>query len=106
MVRPALAGADRLCFPRGWHCRRPSAARTALGASVYPFRPRMASRAIYYDAHPIEHMRHHLTMLAYDMNGEPLSYGRTHRCVAQRIRARLQAGQVARWHLVCPALLG
>jgi DMSO/TMAO reductase YedYZ molybdopterin-dependent catalytic subunit len=30
---------------------------------------------IYYDAHPIEHMRHHLTMLAYDMNGEPLSYG-------------------------------
>jgi DMSO/TMAO reductase YedYZ molybdopterin-dependent catalytic subunit len=35
----------------------------------------MASRAIYYDAHPIEHMRHHLTMLAYDMNGEPLSYG-------------------------------
>src|SRR6188768_4111404 len=81
MVRPALAGADRLCFPRGWHCRRPSAARTALGASVYPFRPRMASRAIYYDAHPIEHMRHHLTMLAYDMNGEPLSYGRTHRCV-------------------------
>ncbi|MFL6044510.1 MAG: molybdopterin-dependent oxidoreductase [Propionibacteriaceae bacterium] len=30
---------------------------------------------IYYDAHPIEHMRHHLTMLAYDMNGEPLNYG-------------------------------
>ena len=30
---------------------------------------------IYYDAHPIEHMRHHLTMLAYDMNGELLSYG-------------------------------
>ena len=30
---------------------------------------------IYYDAHPIEHMRHHLTMLAYDMNGAPLSYG-------------------------------
>ena len=26
-------------------------------------------------AHPIEHMRHHLTMLAYDMNGAPLSYG-------------------------------
>jgi DMSO/TMAO reductase YedYZ molybdopterin-dependent catalytic subunit/thiosulfate reductase cytochrome b subunit len=29
----------------------------------------------YYDAHPIEHMGHHLTMLAYDMNGEPLPYG-------------------------------
>ncbi len=22
----------------------------------------------YYDAHPIEHMSHHLTRLAYDMN--------------------------------------
>jgi methionine sulfoxide reductase catalytic subunit len=30
---------------------------------------------IYYDVHPIEQMRHRLTMLAYDMNGEPLSYG-------------------------------
>lgn len=29
---------------------------------------------LYYDTHPIE-MRNHLTMLAYDMNGEPLSYG-------------------------------
>jgi len=29
----------------------------------------------YYDAHPIEQMRYHLTMLAYDMNGAPLSYG-------------------------------
>jgi methionine sulfoxide reductase catalytic subunit len=29
----------------------------------------------YYDAHPIEHMTHHLTMLAFDMNDEPLSYG-------------------------------
>jgi DMSO/TMAO reductase YedYZ molybdopterin-dependent catalytic subunit len=28
-----------------------------------------------YDAHPIEHMGHHLTMLAYDMNEEPLSFG-------------------------------
>ena len=34
-----------------------------------------ADRGTYYDAHPIEHMRHQLTMLAYDMNGEPLSYG-------------------------------
>lgn len=31
--------------------------------------------SVYYDAHPIEHMGHHLTMLAYDMNGAPLSFG-------------------------------
>ncbi len=30
---------------------------------------------IYYDAHPIEQMSYHLTMLAYDMNGAPLSFG-------------------------------
>ncbi len=30
---------------------------------------------IYYDAHPIEQMTYHLTMLAYDMNDEPLSFG-------------------------------
>ena len=29
----------------------------------------------YYDAHPIAQMRHRLTMLAFDMNGAPLSYG-------------------------------
>ncbi len=29
----------------------------------------------YYDAHPIEQMSYHLTMLAYDMNGKPLSFG-------------------------------
>ena len=34
-----------------------------------------AEGGLYYDAHPIEHTRHRLTMLAYDMNGEPLSYG-------------------------------
>lgn len=34
-----------------------------------------ADRGVYYDAHPIEHMSHHLTMLAYDMNDERLSYG-------------------------------
>jgi len=32
-------------------------------------------KGIYYDAHPIEQMSHHLSMLAYDMNGEPLSFG-------------------------------
>jgi sulfoxide reductase catalytic subunit YedY len=34
-----------------------------------------ADKGVYYDAHPIEHMSHHLTMLAYDMNGDPLSFG-------------------------------
>jgi methionine sulfoxide reductase catalytic subunit len=34
-----------------------------------------ADKGIYYDAHPIEHMTHHLTMLAYDMNDEVLSFG-------------------------------
>ncbi len=29
----------------------------------------------YYDAHPIEQMSYHLTMLAYDMNGQALSFG-------------------------------
>jgi len=27
----------------------------------------------YYDAHDITHMQHHLTLLAYEMNGEPLN---------------------------------
>ncbi|MET3949073.1 sulfoxide reductase catalytic subunit YedY [Arthrobacter sp. UYCu512] len=30
---------------------------------------------LYYDAHAVEQMDHHLTMLAYDMNGAPLSFG-------------------------------
>jgi DMSO/TMAO reductase YedYZ molybdopterin-dependent catalytic subunit/thiosulfate reductase cytochrome b subunit len=30
---------------------------------------------IYYDVHPIEQMAFHLTMLAYDMNDQPLSFG-------------------------------
>jgi len=34
-----------------------------------------SDKGVYYDAHPIEHMGHHLTMLAYDMNDEPLSFG-------------------------------
>src|SRR5262249_31018020 len=28
---------------------------------------------LYYDAHKIEHMRHRLTLLAYEMNGAPLN---------------------------------
>lgn len=34
-----------------------------------------ADSGIYYDAHPIEQMSFRLTMLAYDMNGAPLSFG-------------------------------
>lgn len=34
-----------------------------------------ADGGVYYDVHPIEHMRAPLTMLAYDMNGESLSFG-------------------------------
>jgi len=30
---------------------------------------------LYYDAQPIEQMSYHLTMLAYDMNNEPVSFG-------------------------------
>src|SRR5262245_9478289 len=32
-----------------------------------------AEGGMYYDAHKIEHMRHHLTILAYEMNGQPLN---------------------------------
>jgi DMSO/TMAO reductase YedYZ molybdopterin-dependent catalytic subunit len=34
-----------------------------------------ADAGIYCDAHPIERMSYHLTMLAYDMNWAPLSFG-------------------------------
>ena len=34
-----------------------------------------ADTGVYYDAHPIEQMSYHLTMLAYDMNGAPLAFG-------------------------------
>jgi DMSO/TMAO reductase YedYZ molybdopterin-dependent catalytic subunit len=43
----------------------------------------------YYDAHPIEQMRYHLTMLAYDMNGAPLSYGHG---APLRLRNEVQLG--------------
>ena len=44
---------------------------------------------IYYDAHPIEQMSNHLTMLAYDMNGEPLSFGHG---APLRLRNEVQLG--------------
>jgi len=43
----------------------------------------------YYDAHAIEQMGHHLTMLAYDMNGAPLTYGHG---APLRLRNELQHG--------------
>ena len=39
-----------------------------------------ADKGIYYDAHPIEHMGRHLTMLAYDMNDQPLPSVTAPRC--------------------------
>jgi methionine sulfoxide reductase catalytic subunit len=44
---------------------------------------------LYYDAHPIEQMGNRLTMLAYDMNGEPLSYGHG---APLRLRNEVQLG--------------
>jgi len=44
---------------------------------------------LYYDAHPIEQMRYQLTMLAYDMNGTPLSYGNG---APLRLRNEVQLG--------------
>jgi DMSO/TMAO reductase YedYZ molybdopterin-dependent catalytic subunit len=44
---------------------------------------------LYYDAHPIEQMRYRLTMLAYEMNGEPLSYGHG---APLRLRNEVQLG--------------
>ena len=44
---------------------------------------------LYYDTHPIEQMRYHLTMLAYEMNGEPLSYGHG---APLRLRNEIQLG--------------
>jgi DMSO/TMAO reductase YedYZ molybdopterin-dependent catalytic subunit len=44
---------------------------------------------LYYDAHPIGQMGYQLTMLAYDMNGAPLSYGHG---APLRLRNEVQLG--------------
>jgi DMSO/TMAO reductase YedYZ molybdopterin-dependent catalytic subunit/thiosulfate reductase cytochrome b subunit len=50
---------------------------------------------IYYDAHPIEQMQLPLTMLAYDMNGAPLSYGHG---APLRLRNEVQLGfKMVKW---------
>ena len=46
-------------------------------------------KGLYYDAHPIEQMRYELTMLAYDMNGAPLTYGHG---APLRLRNEVQLG--------------
>jgi DMSO/TMAO reductase YedYZ molybdopterin-dependent catalytic subunit len=43
----------------------------------------------YYDAHPLEQMTNALSMLAYDMNGAPLTYGHG---APLRLRNELQLG--------------
>lgn len=48
-----------------------------------------ADGGLYYDAHPVEQMRSELAMLAYEMNGEPLSYGHG---APLRLRNELQLG--------------
>jgi methionine sulfoxide reductase catalytic subunit len=50
---------------------------------------------IYYDAHPIEQMGYHLTMLAYDMNGDTLPYGHG---APLRLRNEVQLGfKLVKW---------
>jgi len=46
-------------------------------------------KGLYYDAHPIEQMHYELTMLAYDMNGQPLTYGHG---APLRLRNEVQLG--------------
>ncbi|WP_245933726.1 molybdopterin-dependent oxidoreductase [Arthrobacter livingstonensis] len=50
---------------------------------------------IYYDAQPIEQMSYHLTMLAYDMNNETLTYGHG---APLRLRNEVQLGfKMVKW---------
>ncbi|AZT93507.1 oxidoreductase [Brevibacterium aurantiacum] len=50
---------------------------------------------VYYDAQPIEQMSYHLTMLAYDMNGEALPYGHG---APLRLRNEVQLGfKLVKW---------
>lgn len=48
-----------------------------------------ADGGLSYSAHPLEQMRYRLSMLAYDMNGEPLSYGHG---APLRLRNEVQLG--------------
>ena len=50
---------------------RPFAAGTLV--IFYSFGSGTEGQGLYYDAHNIDHMGHKLTLLAYEMNGEPLN---------------------------------
>lgn len=50
---------------------------------------------LYYDAQPIEQMSHHLTMLAYDMNGSALDFGHG---APLRLRNEIELGfKMVKW---------
>lgn len=54
-----------------------------------------SEEGIYYDAQAIEQMSYHLTMLALDMNGEPLNY---HHGAPLRLRNESQLGfKMVKW---------
>jgi uncharacterized protein YeaO (DUF488 family) len=78
--------------PRSGHQPRPSPGRApAEGPRPPPTDgdPPAPDGGVYCDAHPIEQMSYHLTMLAYDMNGEPLSFGHG---APLRLRNEVQLG--------------
>ena len=51
-----------------------------------------ADGGIYYDVHTIRNMRHRLTLLAYEMNGEPLNF-----LHGAPLRLRCEISWVSRW---------
>ena len=54
-----------------------------------------SEEGIYYDAQAIEQMSYHLTMLALDMNGEPLNY---HHGAPVRLRNEVELGfKMVKW---------
>ena len=54
-----------------------------------------SEEGIYYDAQAIEQMSYHLTMLALDMNGDPLSY---HHGAPVRLRNEVELGfKMVKW---------
>ena len=96
------SGAACRCRPSStWSSRSPRRSGSSSTPSATG-----ADKGIYYDAHPIEQMSYHLTMLAYDMNGEPLSFGHGAPLrLRNEIAARLQAGEVDQGHRVRRRLL-
>ena len=54
----------------------------------------------YYDVHNLSNMEHELTLLAYEMNGQPLNIYHGAAPSPLRERTRVQAGQMDRSHRV------